>query len=70
MLNPELLMANLSHGQHKELVLVNTSEQPVIVSWQSAQNPALIWYDSQANKVTSTTLIVNSRDWLIGANQE
>lgn len=70
MLNPELLMANLSYGQHKELVLVNTSGQPVIVSWQSAQDPALIWYDSQGNKVISTMLIVNGRDWLIGANQK
>jgi hypothetical protein len=70
MLNPELLMANLSYGQHKELLLVNTSRLPVTVSWQLAHDPALIWYDSQGNKVAGTQLIVNGRDWLISANQK
>jgi len=65
--NPELVMANLSYGQHKELVLVNTSEQPVTVSWQTEPDPALIWHNSQDNKAAdSATLTVNSRDWLIG----
>ncbi len=68
-LNSELLMANLSYGQHIELLLVNTSVQPVTVAWMSGQKPTLIWYDSQGNQVISSILIVNSRDWLIGVNQ-
>ncbi len=66
--NPELLMANLCYEQHMELLLVNTSEQPVTVSWMLKKEPTLIWYDSQGNQVISSTLIVNSRDWLIGVN--
>lgn len=66
--NPELLMANLCYEQHMELLLVNTSEQPVTVSWMLEKEPTLIWYDSQGNQVISSTLIVNSRDWLIGVN--
>ena len=69
-LNPELLMADLSYGQHKEWVLVNTSGQSVTVSWQSGQDPALTWYDSQGNQVADAMLIVNSRDWLVGVNQK
>jgi hypothetical protein len=70
MLNPELLMANLSYSQNKELILVNTSEKTVTVLWQLAQDPTLIWHDSQNNKVSNTMLTINSRDWLIGTNYE
>ena len=70
MINPELLMANLSYGQHMELLLVNTSEQSVIVSWVSEQEPTLIWYDSKGGRVINSTLSVNSRDWLIGINHK
>lgn len=69
-MNPELVMANLSCGQHKELVLVNTSKQPITVSWQSELDPTLIWCDSQGNTIVINPLIVNSRDWLIGANKK
>ena len=68
--NPELLMANLSCGQHKELLLVNTSDKPVTVLWQSEPDPTLIWSNSKGNKITAETLIANSQDWLIGANQK
>ena len=70
MINPELLMANLSYRQHMELLLVNTSEQSVIVSWVSEQEPTLIWYDSKGGRVINSTLSVNSRDWLIGINHK
>jgi hypothetical protein len=70
MINPELLMANLSYGQHMELLLLNTSEQSVIVSWVSEQEPTLIWYDSKGGRVINSTLSVNSRDWLIGINHK
>jgi hypothetical protein len=68
-LNPELLVANLSYGQYMELLLVNISDQPVAVSWMSGQVPALTWSNSQSNQVASVKLIINSRDWLIGINQ-
>jgi len=68
--NPELVMANLSCGEHKELVIVNTSEQPVTVSWRSELDSTLIWCNSQGNKIVITPLIVNNRDWLIGVNQK
>ncbi len=68
-LNPELLMANLSYGQHMELLLVNISDQPVAVSWMSGQVPALTWCNSQSNQVASVNLIINSRDWFIGIDQ-
>jgi hypothetical protein len=70
MLNPELLMANLSYSQNKELILVNTSEKTVTVLWQLTQDPALIWHDSQNNKISNIMLTINSRDWLIGTNYE
>ena len=66
--NSELLMANLSDGAHIELLLVNTSEHSVTVSWRTEQEPALIWSNSQGEQVISSTLNVNSRDWLIGVN--
>ncbi|MEI6145325.1 MAG: hypothetical protein WCP66_02775 [Methylococcales bacterium] len=67
-LNPELLMANLSHGKHMERLLVNTSDQPVTVSWMSGQDSALTWSNSQGSQVVNDKLIINSRNWLIGVN--
>jgi hypothetical protein len=66
--NSELLMANLSYGQHIELLLVNTSEQPVTVLWLSGQEPALTWCNSQGHQIASVNLKINGRDWLIGVN--
>ncbi len=68
-LNSELLMANLSHGKHVELLLVNTSDQSVTVLWMSGQDPALTWSNSQGCQVINGELIINSRNWLIGVNQ-
>ena len=68
--NPEIVVANLCYDQHKEWILVNTSTQPVTVSWQSESDSSLTWNDSQGNKVVNRPLIINSRDWLVGSNQK
>ncbi|MCD2451814.1 hypothetical protein GO003_015610 [Methylicorpusculum oleiharenae] len=67
--NPELLMANLSVGQNKEFIMVNSSDSPVTVAWTSKPDFGLTWLDSKGKKLSNRALIVNNRDWIMGIHQ-
>jgi len=67
--NPELIIANLAIGKNKEFLLVNTSTNPITVSWISTLDPELKWYDSKGTCLSKNSLVVNNRDWIIGTHQ-
>lgn len=67
--NPELIMANLAFGVNKEFLLVNTSANPITISWASTPDPKLEWYDSNRAHLSKNSLVVNNRDWIIGTHQ-
>jgi len=67
--NPELIMANLAVGVNKEFLLVNTSANPITVSWISTLDPELKWYDSKGTCLSKNSLVVNNRDWIIGTHK-
>ncbi|MDP3903739.1 MAG: hypothetical protein Q8Q40_07165 [Methylococcaceae bacterium] len=67
--NPELIMANLAVGKNKEFLLVNTSANPITISWASTPDPKLEWCDSKGACLSKNSLVVNNRDWIIGTHQ-
>ncbi|MBS3955285.1 MAG: hypothetical protein KGZ88_20230 [Methylomicrobium sp.] len=64
--NAEILQANLSHNQHVEYLLVNTSTERLTVTWIHPNQTALSWIDSQDNRINSETLTIEAKGWIIG----
>lgn len=68
--DPNLLIANLSHGNHLEYLVVNTSVEIVTIQREMMNHfkPALDWYDDKNNHLISPTLTVTGRSCLIAIN--
>ena len=66
--NKGILLANLSKVDAIELILVNSSNEMISLSWQKTIQPALSWFNSAGEPVTFDNLTINQRDWIRGVN--
>ena len=66
--NKGILFANLSKANAMEMLLVNSSNDIITVSWQKPIQPTLSWFNSAGESVTINHLTINQRDWIRGVN--
>lgn len=66
--NKGILLANLSKANAKELILVNSSNEIITLSWQKTIQPTLRWFNSAGESVTFNDLSINQRDWIRGVD--
>lgn len=66
--NDGVLLANLSKADAIELLLVNSSDNLITVSWQKPIKSSLCWFNSAGESVSSNQLIINHRDWIRGVD--
>jgi hypothetical protein len=64
--NKEILLANLSKANAIELLLVNSSNETVILLWKNSIKSTLKWFNSAGELVTFDNLTINQRDWIRG----
>jgi hypothetical protein len=66
--NEGVLLANISKADAIELLLVNSSDDLITVSWQKTLQPSLFWFNSTGDSVMSNQLIIKQRDWIRGVD--
>jgi len=66
--NEGVLLANLSKIDAIELLLVNSSDDLITVSWQKPIQSSLCWFNSAGESLDFNHLIINQRDWIRGVD--
>lgn len=61
-----IIVANLSHDRHVEVLLINTAEKKITLTELDEPFNQLNWSNSHSNPIAGDALLVDAMDWVIG----